>query len=81
MVAIGLAQAMDESLMTIAGNLTAWRPVHVRKIGPWWGWYCQLPDCLDSAFAYGDPGRAADAGREHHRLWHTDLPVFARYRT
>lgn len=58
------------------------RPVTVRKVGGWWGWYCQLPDCLDfSVCAYREPGTAADAGREHHRLWHTDLPVFAYYRS
>ena len=36
-------------------------------------------ECLDSVLAYGVPGRGR--GRGHHRLWHTDLPVFARYRT
>lgn len=54
-------------------TLTARRPVHVRKIDVWWVWCCQLPGCLDfGPRAYRDPGRAADAGREHHRLWHTD---------
>ena len=53
------------------------RPVRVRKIRGWWVWYCQLPYCLDfSPRIYRDPGRAADAGREHHRLWHADeLPI------
>lgn len=52
--------------------------VYVRKVGPRWGWRC-LPDCLDSSVStYGDPGRAADAGREHYRLWHTDLPDLLR---
>ena len=53
------------------------RPVRVRKIRGWWVWYCQLPGCLDfSPRVYRDPGWAADAGREHHRLWHADeLPI------
>ena len=53
------------------------RPVTVRKVGGGWGWYCQLPGCLDfSVRVYREPGTAADAGREHHRLWHTVLPAF-----
>ena len=36
-------------------------------------------DAREEWMAYGVPGRGR--GRGHHRLWHTDLPVFARYRT
>ncbi len=47
-------------------------PILVRKIGRWWLWYCQLPDCLDHGpLAHSDPGCAADAGRDHYYLWHT----------
>lgn len=52
-------------------------PIRVRSVQPRWGWhwYCMLHDCLDWGASYSTPGRAADAGREHHRLWHTDLPI------
>lgn len=51
----------------------AGRPVTVRKLGPWWLWYCQIPACLDHAgHGYFTPAAAADAGRAHHHLWHTN---------
>ena len=45
-------------------------PIRVRSVQPRWGWhwYCMLHDCLDWGASYSTPGRAADAGREHHRL-------------
>ncbi len=47
-------------------------PIHVRKIGPWWLWYCQVPGCGDFSTAYYASGPCADAGRAHHSLWHCD---------
>lgn len=46
-------------------------PIRVRKIGPWWHWYCPL--CHDYATdpGYRSAAGAADGGRAHLSLWHT----------
>ena len=49
------------------------RPLHVSKVGGWWGWRCHL--CLDlSPTVSRNAGQAADHARAHLGLWHTNLP-------
>lgn len=44
-------------------------PIRVRKIGPWWHWYCPL--CHDHSPGSRSAAGAADGGRAHLSFWHT----------